>query len=62
MPGEAGLRLYHQICEPCWQEWLQFQTALINHYGLAVRDPRAKEFLTQQRETFFFEASPTDTD
>ena len=56
------MRLYEQVCEPCWQEWLQFQTALINHYGLAVRDPRAKEFLTQQRETFFFEASPTDAD
>lgn len=49
-----GDRIYDAICQVCWQEWLQHQTAVINHYGLDLRDPRAREFLTSQTETFLF--------
>jgi Fe-S cluster biosynthesis and repair protein YggX len=54
MPGPVGTRVFEQICAPCWQEWLQHQTALINHYGLNLREPEARQFLTQQSETFLF--------
>ncbi len=56
MPGELGTRIYGSICAACWQEWLRQQTAVINHYGLNLRDPQAKRFLTQQTETFLFGA------
>lgn len=49
-----GDRIYDAICRTCWTEWLQHQTAVINHYGLDLRDPRAREFLTSQTETFLF--------
>lgn len=52
--NEFGDRIYDSICGTCWQEWLQHQTALINHYALDLRDPRAREFLTTQTETFLF--------
>lgn len=55
MPGDLGRRAYESVCNPCWQEWLQHQTALINHYALNLRDPQAKQFLTQQAGTFLFD-------
>jgi Fe-S cluster biosynthesis and repair protein YggX len=54
MPGPKGARVYEHVCAACWQEWLQQQTALINHYGLDLRDPQARQFLTQQTEAFLF--------
>jgi Fe-S cluster biosynthesis and repair protein YggX len=48
--NELGERILAEICAGCWQDWLQHQTLLINHYGLDPRDPRAREFLYQQVE------------
>lgn len=61
MPGDVGQRAYAQVCGPCWQAWLQHQTALINHYGLNLRDPQAKQFLTQQTEAFLFAPAAPDS-
>jgi len=53
-PNDLGNRIYDEICEVCWKEWLQQQTAIINHYALDLRDPQARQFLTKQTETFLF--------
>ena len=58
MPGPTGARVLEQVCASCWQAWLQQQTALINHYGLNLRDPKARQFLTQQTEAFLFAPKP----
>ena len=61
---ELGARIQSEICQVCWGEWLKHQTMLINHYGLNVRDPDAKAFLTQNMEKFLFntgEAEQVDT-
>jgi Fe-S cluster biosynthesis and repair protein YggX len=47
---ELGERIQSEICHACWQEWLQHQTLLINHYGLDPRDAKSKEFLYEQIE------------
>jgi Fe-S cluster biosynthesis and repair protein YggX len=54
LAGELGERIHRQICQLCWREWLRAQTAVINHYGLDLLDPRAKQFLIQQTEAFLF--------
>ena len=36
--NELGTRVHESICRDCWDLWLKFQTALINHHGLDVRD------------------------
>jgi Fe-S cluster biosynthesis and repair protein YggX len=54
LPGDLGARIYESICQNCWREWLRQQTAVINHYGLNLLDPKAKEFLTRQTEVFLF--------
>ncbi len=58
-PGALGDRIYDSICQVCWKEWLRQQTAVINHYGLDLLDPKARRFLTQQTETFLFGALET---
>jgi Fe-S cluster biosynthesis and repair protein YggX len=52
--NELGRRAYEEICGVCWAEWLKTQQQLINHYGLNLRDPKAKEFLFNNMEQFLF--------
>jgi len=65
-PDELGQRLRAEICLPCWEEWKQRQMLLINHYGLRVRDPAARDFLLTNLRSFLFgegdETADIDTD
>lgn len=61
---ERGARIQREICADCWEEWKQRQMLLINHYGLNVRDPKAREFLYQNLDAFLFgggDAADIDT-
>ena len=53
--NELGERVHASICRSCWDEWLAYQTALINHYGLDVRTPEARQFLSKNMEAYLFE-------
>ncbi|MCL7971850.1 MAG: oxidative damage protection protein [marine benthic group bacterium] len=53
-PNELGDRLVDEICSECWEEWKQRQMLLINHYGLNVREPKAREFLVANLRSFLF--------
>jgi Fe-S cluster biosynthesis and repair protein YggX len=53
-PGELGRRIYEQVSKEAWQGWLKHQTMLINENRLSPMDPRARAFLEDQMEKFFF--------
>lgn len=55
-PTDLGRRVYQEICNVCWGEWTRTQQQLINHYGLNLRDPQAREFLLNSMKQFLFEA------
>jgi Fe-S cluster biosynthesis and repair protein YggX len=57
---ELGERIYNSICQSCWDQWLRYQTALINHNGLDVREKDAREFLTANMSAFFFKTGDTE--
>ena len=57
----VGERVYESICQTCWDQWLRYQTALINHNGLDVREKSAREFLTANMEAFLFRSGETET-
>ena len=59
-PGAIGIRIVSDICKDCWAQWLKQQTMLINHYGLNVMDPQARQFLTRNMDAFLFKAGQTD--
>lgn len=53
-PGALGKRIYEQISKQAWQAWLDRQTMLINEYRLTPMEPKARKFLEEEMEKFFF--------
>lgn len=53
-PGELGQRIYDNVSKEAWQEWLRHQTMLINENRISPVDPKARKFLEEQMELFFF--------
>lgn len=53
-PGELGKRIYENVSKAGWQQWIRHQTMLINEYRLSTIDPKARQFLEQEMEKFFF--------
>ncbi|MFM1892230.1 MAG: hypothetical protein RLZ44_1307 [Pseudomonadota bacterium] len=53
-PGELGKRIFDNVSKQAWQDWLKHQTMLINEYRLTPVDPKARKFLEEQMEKFFF--------
>ena len=56
-PGPLGEKIYNDISDKAWQLWTKHQTMLINEYRLNLMDPKAREFLKQEMQKFFYEDS-----
>lgn len=59
--NDTGERIQNEICAVCWQEWLAYQTALINHYGLDVREKEARAFLMKNLDAYLFKAGDAES-
>jgi Fe-S cluster biosynthesis and repair protein YggX len=53
-PGELGQRIFDQVSKEAWQMWLKHQTILINEHRISPVDPKARKFLEEEMEKFFF--------
>ena len=53
-PGDLGKRVFDNVSKQAWQDWLRQQTMLINENRLSPMDPKARSFLEEQMEKFFF--------
>jgi len=53
-PGDLGKRIFDNVSKEAWQMWMKQQTILINEYRLSVVDPKARTFLEEEMEKFFF--------
>lgn len=53
LPGPKGQELFETVSKKAWDEWLQYQTMLINEKQLNMLDMGARTYLTEQREKFF---------
>ncbi len=53
-PGDLGQRIFENVSKEAWQKWLGHQTMLINEYRLSTIDPKARKFLVEEMEKFFF--------
>ncbi len=58
-PGELGKRIHQNVSKEAWQMWMQHQTMLINEYRLSPMDPKARRFLEEEMEQFFFGTGST---
>ncbi len=52
LPGPAGEEIFNTVSKKAWLEWQTLQTMLINEKTLDLRDPKARKYLTEQRERF----------
>ena len=53
-PGDLGRRVFENVSKEGWSEWLKHQTMLLNEYRLSPIDPKARKFLEEQMDKFFF--------
>ncbi len=53
-PGDLGKRIFENVSKQAWQRWLAHQTMLINEYRLTPFEPKARKFLEEEMEKFFF--------
>ena len=53
-PGPLGQRIFNEVSAEAWGGWLRHQTMLINEYRLTPIEPKARRFLEQEMEKFFF--------
>ena len=54
VPGELGKRIYESVSSEAWQQWVKYQTMLINENRLNLMDARARKYLSEQMEKHFF--------
>lgn len=53
-PGELGQRIYDNVSEEGWRQWIERQTMIINENGLSTIDPASLEILEQHMLGFLF--------
>jgi Fe-S cluster biosynthesis and repair protein YggX len=59
--NEIGHQVAAEICQPCWQGWLQKQSQIINHYGLDLTNTDAQNFLFDNLRGYLFNEAPQQT-
>jgi len=52
--GDLGQKIYDNISKQAWQDWMEYQTKLINELKLKVFQPSAQETIRKHAEEFFF--------
>ena len=55
IPGALGEKILNQISEQAWQQWLSHQTMLINEYRLNLLEPKSRQFLQDEMQSFLFQ-------
>lgn len=53
-PGALGKRIYDNVSKEAWRQWLEQQKMLVNENRLNLADKKARDYLAQQMEKFFF--------
>lgn len=59
-PGELGQRVLANVSKQAWQQWLDYQTMLINENNLNMLNENAQKYLKEQMENFFFSEETID--
>ena len=56
VPGEMGKRIFDNVSKEAWGQWIKHQTMLINENRLNLADIKARKYLSEQMEAYFFGA------
>ena len=53
-PVELGKKILDSVSKEAWQQWLDYQTMLINENNLNLFEESSQSYLKQQMEIYFF--------
>ena len=53
-PGELGKRIFENVSKEAWKQWLEQQKMLVNENRLSLADKKARDYLREQMEKYFF--------
>lgn len=54
-PGELGKRIFNEISQEAWQEWIKKQTMLINELKLNMMNPEHRKQIENEMVKFLFQ-------
>lgn len=54
-PGELGQRIYENVSQEAWSDWLQRLQMIINENQLNTADPNSIELIEKHMLGFFFD-------
>ena len=49
-----GQRIYENVSQEAWKQWVEHMKMLMNEYRLNLGNPEAQEFVLGQMEKYFF--------
>ena len=55
-PGELGKRIFDNVSKEAWAGWIGHQTMLVNENRLNLSDIKARKYLAEQLQAYFFGA------
>ena len=61
-PGDLGKRIFENVSQEAWTQWVSHQTILMNEYRLSPINPKDRKFLEEEMEKFFFGDGPSAVD
>ena len=53
-PGAIGKRIFDNVSKEAWKQWLEHQKMLVNENRLNLADKKARDYLVEQMEKYFF--------
>ena len=53
-PGDRGQRIFDNVSQEAWKQWLGHQTILMNEYRLSPINAKDRKFLEEEMDKFFF--------
>jgi len=53
-PGDLGKRIFDNVSQEAWSNWVKQQTILMNEYRLSPINPKDRKFLEEEMDKFFF--------
>ena len=53
-PGPLGKKVFDNVSKEAWKQWLEQQKMLVNENRLSLADPKARKYLLEQTEKYFF--------
>ena len=60
LPGGAGEDIFENVSAEAWKGWLEHQKMLVNEYRLNLADSKARKYLLEQTERYFFSDQQAD--